>query len=177
MSNSYSGGNVTGLGRFVGGLMGENQGTVSNSYSSGDITGLGWVGGLTGFNGGTVSNSYSSSNVTGSEHVGGLVGENWLGGTLSDCYSTGSVTGIVDVGGLVASNNGTVSNSFWDIETSGQATSDGGTGKNTEEMQDIATFSGAGWNIIAVANADTRNPAYIWNIVNGVTYPFLSWQP
>ena len=46
---------------------------------------------------------------------------------------------------------GTVSNSFWDIETSGQATSDGGTGKNTTEMQDIITFSGAGWNITAVA--------------------------
>jgi hypothetical protein len=204
VSNSYSGGNVTGLGRFVGGLMGENQGTVSNSYSSGDVTGVGWVGGLTGFNGGTVSNSYSSGNVTGSGHVGGLVGENWLGGTLSDCYSKGSVTGIVDVGGLVGlnaaegsvrnsystgsvtgnssvggllgENKGTVSNSFWDIETSGQSTSDGGTGKTTAEMKDIATFSGAGWNITAVAPGET-NDAYTWNIIDDVTYPFLSWQP
>ena len=57
-----------------------------------------------------------------------------------------------DVGGLVGRNyQGTVSNSFWDTETSGQATSAGGTGKNTTEMKDIATFSGAGWNIIAVA--------------------------
>jgi hypothetical protein len=70
-----------------------------------------------------------------------------------------------------------VSNSFWDTETSGQATSDGGTGKTTTEMQNIATFSGATWDIIAVANPDTRNPSYIWNIVNAVTYPFLSWQP
>jgi hypothetical protein len=44
-------------------------------------------------------------------------------------------------------------------------------------MQDIATSSLAGWDIIAVADPGTRNPAYIWNIVNGVTYPFLSWQP
>jgi hypothetical protein len=43
-------------------------------------------------------------------------------------------------------------------------------------MQDIATFSGAGWDIIAVADPGTRNPAYTWNIVYGVTYPFLSWQ-
>jgi hypothetical protein len=71
---------------------------------------------------------------------------------------------------------GTVSNSFWDVETSGQATSAGGMGKNTTEMQDIATFSDAGWNIIAVALNET-NPAYIWNIVNNVTHPFLSWQP
>jgi len=43
-------------------------------------------------------------------------------------------------------------------------------------MQDIATFSGAVWNIIAVANPGTRNPSYTWNIVDDVTYPFLSWQ-
>ena len=98
-------------------------------------------------------------------------------GCLSDSYSTGSVTGTGYVGGLVGRNDlSTVSNSFWDTETSGQATSAGGTGKTTAEMQDIATFSGAGWDIIAVADPSTRNPSYTWNIVNGVTYPFLSWE-
>ena len=96
---------------------------------------------------------------------------------MSNSYSTGNVTGEEGVGGLVGANCGIVSNSFWDIETSGQAASDGGTGKNTTEMQDITTFSGAGWNITAVANPSMRNPAYIWNIVNNVTYPFLSWEP
>jgi len=70
-----------------------------------------------------------------------------------------------------------VSNSFWDTETSGQSTSAGGTGLNTTQMQDIATFSGAGWNITAVANPGLRNLSYIWNIVDGVIYPFLSWEP
>jgi hypothetical protein len=112
------------------------------------VTGDECVGGLVGYSCGTVSNSYSSGNVTGNEYVGGLVGQN---------------------------HEGTVSNSFWDIQTSGQATSAGGTGKNTTEMQDIDTFSDAGWNITAVAMNET-NPAYIWNIVNNVTYPFLSWQ-
>jgi hypothetical protein len=107
--------------------------------------------------------------------VGGLVGNNW--GTVSNSYSTGSVTGDSRVGGLVGWNEGTVSTSFWDTETSGQATSDGGTGKTTAEMQDIVTFSGATWDIIAVANPSIHNLAYIWNIVNNVTYPFLSWQP
>lgn len=69
-----------------------------------------------------------------------------------------------------------MSNSFWDIQTSGQATSDGGIGKTTVKMQDITTFTGATWNIVAVANPDTRNTSYIWNIVDAVTYPFLSWQ-
>ncbi|UCD22173.1 MAG: hypothetical protein JSW22_00595, partial [Chloroflexota bacterium] len=90
----------------------------------------------------------------------------------------GNVAGNYSVGGLVGYNShGTVSNSFWDAQTSGQSTSDGGTGKTTAEMQDIATFSGAGWDIIAVADPATRNPSYIWNIVDTVTYPFLSWQP
>jgi hypothetical protein len=163
----------------VGGLAGWNYyGTVRNSYSSGNVTGKYNIGGLLGENYyGTVSNSYSSGNVTGVTRVGGLVGEDWYG-TVGNSYYTGSVTGNYDVGGLVGMNyesGGTVSNSFWDTETSGQATSDGGTGKTTAEMKDIATFSGAGWNIITVALNQT-NPTYIWNIVDNVTYPFLSWQ-
>jgi len=86
------------------------------------------------------------------------------------------VSGNEQVGGLVGRNGNTVSNSFWDTQTSGQTTSAGGTGENTTQMMDIATFSGVGWNIIAVANLGTRNYSYIWNIVTGVTYPFLNWQ-
>jgi hypothetical protein len=177
VSNSYSSSNVNG--RFgIGGLMGDNWGSVSNSYATGSVTGKWLVGGLVGDNWGSVSNSYATGSVTVTEFkVGGLVGFNF--GTVSNSYATGSVSGSDEyVGSLVGDNyHGTVSNSFWDTETSGQATSDGGTGKTTAEMQDIATFSGAAWDIIAVANPSTRNPSYIWNIVNGVTYPFLSWEP
>jgi len=172
VSNCYSSGNVTGYYR-VGGLAGSDAGTVSNSYSSANVTGMLFVGGLVGYNSNTVSNSYSTGNVTGNSSVGGLVGEN--DGTVSDSYSTGSVTGGgINVGGLVGYNNfGTVSNSFWDTATSGQATSGCcGTGKNTTEMQNIATFSGVGWNIIAVAPGST-NTTFTWNIVDGETYPFL----
>jgi len=170
---------VTGDGE-VGGLVGANFGTVSNSYSTGSVTGTNRVGGLVAENYyGTVSNSYSSAKVTGSDQVGGLVGWN-NESNVTDSYSTGSVTGNDYVGGLVGSNGllgspGIISNSFWDIQTSVQATSDGGTGKTTAEMQDIATFSGAGWNITAVTPGSTNN-TYIWNIVDDQTYPFLSWQ-
>jgi hypothetical protein len=174
VSNSYYTGSLTGN-ESVGGLMGKNSGTVSNSYSTGSVTGDERVGGLVGATSGTVSNSHSSSNVTGGVNVGGLVGENTA--TVSNSYSTGSVTGNTHVGGLVGSNFGTVSNSFWDTQTSGQPTSSGGTGKTTAQMKDIDTFSGAGWDIIAVANSSTRNTGYIWNIVDDVTYPFLNWQP
>jgi len=177
VSNSYSTGNVAGE-EFIGGLVGFNGGevgTVSNSYSSANVTGYEFVGGLVGGSEGIMSNSYSTGSVTGERQVGGLVGENR--GTVSDSYSTGNVTGDVNVGGLVGANEeeGTVSDSFWDIETSGQATSDGGTGKTTAQMKSIATFSGASWNIIAVA-PDQTNDDYTWNIVDDETYPFLSWQ-
>jgi hypothetical protein len=178
--------NITG-GSFVGGLAGENiGGTVSNSYSTGSVNGEGHVGGLVGWNyygsafnpcSSTVSNSYSSANVTGNEYVGGLLGRNLGPSTVLDSYSTGRVTGSLSVGGLLGLySEGTISNSFWDTETSGQNISAGGTGKNTTEMQNISTFSGAGWNIITVALNET-NLSYVWNIVNNVTYPFLSWQP
>ena len=176
VSNCYCSGKVTGRGS-VGGLVGvNNHGTVYNSYFTGSVIGVDNVGGLTGRNHGTVSDSYSTGNVTGNYYVGGLAGCQSVG-IVSNSYATGSVTGTTYVGGLVGWNfKGPVTNSFWDIETSGQATSEGGTGKNTTEMQDIATFLGATWDICAVA-PDSTNTTYTWNIVNNVTYPFLSWQP
>jgi hypothetical protein len=156
------------------------DGNVTGCYFAGSVNGTRWVAGLVAENcGGTVSNSYSTGNVTGrdySGYVGGAVGVN-LGGTISNCYSTSTVNGKTPVGGLVGENSdGTVNSSVWDIQTSGQSASDGGIGKSTTEMKSIATFTGAGWDIVAVAGIDITDPAYIWNIVDGRTYPFLSWQ-
>ena len=176
VNNSYSSGSVTGDSR-VGGLVGWNQATLSNSYSSCTVTGDSSVGGLVGDNWyyrGILSNSYSTGSVTGSSQVGGLVGVNFYG-NVTHSYSTGSVTGSSQVGGLVGYNKATVSNSFWDRVTSGIEESDGGTAKTTTEMQDIATFSGAAWDIIAVTPGET-NPTCTWNIIDDETYPFLSWQ-
>jgi len=83
----------------------------------------------------------------------------------------------VDVGGLNGYNNGgTATDSFWDTQTSGQSTSAGGTGKTTAEMQTLSTFTN--WNITSVTQkADTyADHSYIWNIVDGSTYPFESWE-
>jgi hypothetical protein len=180
VSKSHFRGEVTGL-SFVGGLVGSNVlGDVFESYSTGNVTGYGYVGGLVGWNYGVVSNSSCTGSVTGTNCAGGLVAKNL--DTVDKCYSTGRVTGDKRVGGLVGANYydgidryAIVSSSFWDIETSGQSTSSGGAGKNTTEMKNLAMFSYAGWNITAVAVNET-NPAYIWNIVDDVTYPFLAWQ-
>jgi len=188
VANSYSTSTVVCSGDWVGGLVGATCGEVTSCYATGSVTGEVRVGGLVGVvgavdvgcpgPGGSVSNSYALGNVVGNITVGGLVG--FSEGPVTNCYSIGNVVGNLSVGGLVGKNYYhavNMSSSFWDTETSGQATSDGGTGKNTTEMQDIATFSGATWDIIGVANSGTRNPSYIWNIVDTETYPFLSWQP
>ncbi len=112
-----------------------------------DVTGDNRVGGLMGYNWGTVKNSYATGDVSGDWYVGGLVGENDEG-SVDNSYATGSVSGEVFVGGLVGWNEGTVDNSFWDIETSGTTSSDGGVGKTTAEMMDINTFTDVGWDMI-----------------------------
>jgi hypothetical protein len=176
---------VTG-GNSVGALVGystwllSQPGTVSNCYATGSVAGNLSVGGLVGLNLGTVSDSYCSGNVTGYTNVGGLVGLN--DDTVSNCYSSAWVTGEQNVGGLVGANEGTVRDSFWDVEASAIEESDGGTGKSTAEMKDIATFTDTEtegleepWDIAAVNPGET-NLDYVWNIVDGETYPFLSWE-
>ncbi|MCD4791372.1 MAG: T9SS type A sorting domain-containing protein, partial [Bacteroidales bacterium] len=177
ISNSYSTGSVSGSER-VGGLVGDNyNSTVSNSYSTGSVSGTKYVGGLVGDNpNSNISNSYSTGSVSGTRYVGGLVGINFQSPgtyiTVSNSYSTGSVSGSSDVGGLVAYNNATVTNSFWDTETSGQSSSAGGTGKNTTQMQTQSTFTG--WDF----TGSTCGTDYNWEInsTDNNGYPHLCWQ-
>jgi hypothetical protein len=171
--------NITVTGGWqVGGLVGGSVGIVSDSYSTGSVTGTCDIGGLVGENWASVSNSYSSTSVTGGWGVGGLLGWN-AEGTVRNSYSTGKVSDHDNSAGALVGwgDSAAVRNSFWDTQTSGQLTSAGGTGKTTAEMKSIATFSGTGWNIVAVVNPGARDPSYVWNIVDGQTYPFLSWQP
>jgi hypothetical protein len=183
VSNSYSGGNVTGQ-DGVGGLVGENhEGIIDRSYAIGNVTGSWSVGGLLGENhGGSVEDSYAVGTVTGAVFVGGLVGYN--DGTILSSYANAGVNGEESVGGLAGWNGwqGTVSNSFWDVVTSGMSESAGGTGKTTVEMQAFTTFTNTEtegleepWDMVAVAPGET-DEAYVWNIMDGLTYPFLSWQ-
>ena len=153
--------NITSNSYYAGGLVGVNSGgTVTNCYSTGAVSGSS-AGGLVGVNsGGTVTNCYSISAVSASSQSGGLVGSNASGGIITNCYSTGAVSGGSAVGGFVAYNTGTVTDCFWDTQTSGQATSAGGTGKTTAQMKQEATFT----------NWDFTD---IWAIIEDVDYPIL----
>ena len=170
VTQSYATGLVSGS-NYVGGLVGRNDRTVTQSYATGAVTGNNYVGGLVGYNysgtSGTVTQSYATGAVTGNDYVGGLVG--WNYGNVTQSYATGLVSGPSNVGGLVGKNVvGRVSSSYWDTETTGQASSAGGEGKTTEEMQTLTTFSDAEWSISANGGEDT-----VWRIYDGQTYPLL----
>jgi Leucine-rich repeat (LRR) protein len=175
LSNCYSTGTVTGD-EFVGGLVGENwPGSLSNCYSGCAVSGgSNVIGGLVGYSYGNVSNCYSTGAVTGEGwDVGGLVGLNV--GRVSNCYSTGNVIGGVrDISGLVGRNYfGTISSSFWDIQTSGLTQSAGGTGLSTAAMQDINTYLNAGWDFV---NEIVNGPNDVWTTPVAGGYPILAWQ-
>ena len=156
LSDSYATGSVTGMGSsYVGGLVGRlgrsSGGYTSDSYATGSVTsimpdtGYSYVGGLVGRLESGVGASYATGSVTSSvtgtaySSVGGLVGRLGSGGFVSTSYATGSVTGSVtgtgssDVGGLAGSAGyGSIGDSFWDTETSGQPTGSGvGSGSST----------------------------------------------
>ncbi|MBU0475420.1 MAG: T9SS type A sorting domain-containing protein [Bacteroidetes bacterium] len=169
--------NINNIGnRIVGGLVGFNHSsTISNSFSTGNVSGDDYVGGLVGYNNTSsfISNCYSTASATASNgRAGGLVGVNNQMSTINNTYSSGSVNGTSDEGGLVGSNASTISNSFWDTQTSGQSTSAGGTGKTTLQMKDTYMYINAGWDFVGEITNGTSN---YWDDVNN-GYPILSWQ-
>jgi len=124
---------------YVGGLVGENGGSVSNCYSTGSVSGNSGVAGLVGANGdycddcvpnyphpGYIIDSYSTGDVNGVDDVGGLVGANEYG-SISNSYSTGNVSGTGwGVGGLVGANFDNVSNCYSTGDVNGTANYVGG---------------------------------------------------
>ena len=167
----------------VGGLVGENNGTITASYSySSTVNATGnraYVGGLAGSNSGTITASYSRSPVkaTGNNAVvGGLVGYNqrWresFPGAITASYAIGPVvaTGTnPSVGGLVGRNGwlewngqvradtlGTAVDSYWDIGVSGQSSSALGTGmRGTGPTAYTGIYANWNLNLDGVAGND-----------------------
>jgi filamentous hemagglutinin family protein len=170
IDNAYATGNVSGSTYSVGGLVGYSNSTIKNSYATGNVSGDYDIGGLMGTNAGNISDTYATGNVSGTYDIGGLVGNNF--GNISNTYATGVISrtsGVAtSIGGLLGTNTATVTNSFWDTQTTGQSASAGGTGKTTAEMKQLATFTVASWDI-----SDTGSDGKIWRIYEGNTAPLL----
>jgi hypothetical protein len=144
--DSYSTGIVMGR-ESIGGLVGRGSGMISRSYSTSNVTGERKVGGLVGDGIAAISSSYSTGSVTGKEEIGGLVGYSY-NGVVSSSYSIGKVVGEKNAGGLVGliENEGRITSSYYDKETSGQSDKGKGEGKSTAEMKQRLTFANWGFD-------------------------------
>jgi outer membrane protein OmpA-like peptidoglycan-associated protein len=183
-------------GGYVGSIAGWLvSGRVEASYATGSVTGTQRMGGLVGYSAGVVENSYSKSDVTiadwparpdiAKEKIGGFTGSVGAG-SVSKSYSIGLITDsatatAASVGGFTGERIGTVTNSFWDTESSGLATSVAGTGKTTALMKSVSTFSSGSdaWDIVDGWEAfDFSTPTNFWGICSAVNdgYPFLLWE-
>ena len=109
IENCYVTGSIIGD-SFVGGIVGQNLGTVKECYVTGTgITAKDEAGGIVGYNnGGSIINCYSTINVTG-EFAGGIAGEH-NNGLIQYCYATGDISGISssssNIGGIVGLKGG-----------------------------------------------------------------------
>ena len=166
---------VEGMDGHAGGIAGWNfdiirecgyQGFVSGHYDrNGGMVGWG--------QGGVIENCYfdSSGQLLGRWENGGIVGRLDGGGSVNRCYAAGSISGNTK-GGLGGTNNGTISNCFWDTQKTGCSNPivDGSDpvnshGKTTAQMKQQTTFTtehSTFWDF------DT-----VWAIDNGNDYPRL----
>ncbi len=184
INNCFATGNITGGNdsSWLGGLAGGNGGVINNCFATGNVTGGNdsyVLGGLVGGNKGDISNCYSTGDVNGQNNIGGLAGIHDHG-SVSNCYSIGNLTGINNLGGLAgfAQAAAVFVSNFWDINSSGltdgvgsiEPDPNGVTGKTTAEMQDINTFTSAGWDF---DYTDGDKADWFMQIDE---YPILTWQ-
>lgn len=181
MIDCYSEAEVNVVTMYGGGLVGalyNNGVAIMNSYATGNVTSHsvwgGILGGLVGTTGGgaVISDTFATGNVSGTEDIGGLVGQHTQGATIWNSYSLGQVSGDYATGGLIGSlayNPGPVSFCYWNMETSGQNTSQGGDGRTTAQMTyPYADNTYENWNFTVIWAADTDG-----DINNG--YPYFYW--
>ncbi|MEQ9090071.1 MAG: GLUG motif-containing protein [Balneola sp.] len=169
ITKSYTTGDVSG-GSRVGGFSAENYGTISQSFSTGTVDGGVRVGGFSGTNFEIITDSYSTGNIEANYEAGGFVGANYASGSISRSYATGLITpeNNTDIGGFIGINNGgTVTDSYWDSTSTGQALAFGSddnsqtaTGLSTSQTKKQSNYSGFDFSSV-------------WTIHNNFTRPYL----
>lgn len=170
ISNSYGTGSVSSssgnyYSNYSGGLVGWNCGSIIGSYSTGSAGGPGDVaghGGLVGNNSNTLISCYSTANAN-----CGLVGQNYS--YITNCYSTGKTLAGCGLVGQAYSDSRIVA-SYWDIQSSGSYSSEGGVGLNTSAMRNINTFLNTGWDF---ANENSNGTSDYWKMPQNGGYPIL----
>ena len=115
---------------------------------------------------GTIENSYATGTISGASRIGGLVGLN-SSGTIENSYATGSVSGDTRNRRFSRSSigNGRINESYWDSDTSGRPTSDGGEAMTTADLQSQTMMEGI------YSNWDDND----WDFGTNKQYPVLKY--
>jgi len=171
-----------------GGLVGQTSGgSIVESFAVGSLYAPAgqsnwanprYLGGLVGYLANTtVTDCYARVTITTTGgtagYIGGAFGQ--TGGTvnISNSYATGLINtaGTTLIGGFIGyqqTASPSITNCFWDTQTTGYATSGCGlaTGKTTAQMKTQSTFTDAGWDFVD-----------IWGMNSGINdgYPHLHW--
>ena len=160
----------------VGGVCGNNAGTITNCYNAGNLTAIessATIGGICGYNnGGTVTNCYNTGTVTATgsvASVGGVCGCSIA--PISNCYNIGTVTATsssADISGICGYNFGPIKNCYYladtEDENGGKTAAQFASGEiayllsqgcTVGEGEDAVTYSGSIWGQKLGENGDT----------------------
>lgn len=168
----------------VGGVCGNNAGTITNCYNAGNLTAIessATIGGICGYNnGGTVTNCYNTGTVTATgsvASVGGVCGCSVA--AISNCYNTGTVTATssgADISDICGYYFGPITNCYYladtEDENGGKTTAQFASGEvayllsqgctvGGGEGENAVTYSGSVWG----QNLATEN----YPVLNGET--------
>jgi len=193
---SYSTATVSVNGRDAeaGGFVDWNYGYIGRCYATGNVTvdarlraqsgGFVAENYTDGTNIGEIEDCYAKGNASATHdeaeyycRAGGFIAYNvtgTAGATVENSYSIGTTTSDITQGGFCAVNDSTITDCFWDTETSSDATSDGGTGKTTAQMKLQATFTN--WNfadIWAINSLINSGYPYLTTITRPYTTPVI----
>ena len=189
--SSESDGNIKNVGvvdsyfkgnNHVGGVCGNNAGTITNCYNAGNLTAIkssADIGGICGYNnGGTVTNCYNTGTVTATgsaASVGGVCGCSIE--LISNCYNIGTVTATssgADISDICGYYFGPITNCYYladtEDENGGKTTAQFASGEvayllsqgcTVGEGEDAVTYSGSVWG----QNLATEN----YPVLNGET--------
>ncbi|MBQ3734131.1 MAG: hypothetical protein II859_09250, partial [Bacteroidales bacterium] len=128
--------------KYVGGLVGRNQGYVEYSHNSATVSGTDYVAGVAGSNTNTVRYCFNMGDISASAsnltYLGGVTGQSST--SLSYCYNAGNITATGEtsnnVGGVTGYNSGSTFGSCYNIgevTVSSTSTKIGGVAGNSDK--------------------------------------------
>ena len=197
--DAESGAFTADAGENIGGLLGNNSGTLTAGYNTGVVQAeqSSNVGGIAGTNSGKLDQVFNSvvtvtktetdatdangrklykytytdgGAISGASNVGGIVGSN--AGTLSNAYSTTAVAGASNVANIVGSNAGDVSN-VYGYEVNSNTNVNDGTVTNSYIIKEDGTLAENGKDAKKLDSYAFDKKDTTWKLYDKRTNPLL----